>query len=246
MFNFRLEIAYDGTSYCGWQAQNSSKKKSIQEVIERTLQKIFQEKIKLIASGRTDAGVHAKAQVANFKASKEIPLKKLQKALNGLLPEDIKVAGVKREPPGFHSRFDTKSKLYRYTILNRSYPCVFSRNSAYFCPFHLDIKLMKKELVSLLGRHDFSAFRAHDKKERDSVRTIKKASIVKSKDLIHIDIEADGFLYNMVRNIAGTLIEIGRGKLGKGSLKKVLLSCDRRRAGPTAEARGLCLVKVKY
>jgi tRNA pseudouridine38-40 synthase len=247
MHNIKLIIEYDGTNYCGWQVQRRNHKKaSIQDTLEKTLSKILQQKIRLIGSGRTDAGVHAKAQVANFKTNTPIELIKLQKSLNGLLPDDIKVLKTEEASLNFHSRFDAKSKIYRYTILNRPYPSVFLKNSTYFYPYHLNVKLMQKEAKGLLGRHDFKSFQASDKTERDSVRIIKKISITKDKDLIHINIEADGFLYNMVRNIAGTLIEIGRGKFPEGSLKRIVALRDRRVAGPTLPACGLCLVKVKY
>lgn len=246
MRNLKLIIEYEGTNYCGWQKQRNSKKKSIQQVLEDTLQKILNEKIKIIGSGRTDSGVHALSQVANFKTNSKIPLTKLKKALNTLLPEDIVIKRIKEVPLDFHSRFDVKSKLYRYIILNRAYRSVFLRKRAYFYPYPLDINLMRKEAKVLLGRHDFKAFQASDKKEKSSIRTIKKLVIKKKKDLITIDIEADGFLYNMVRNIVGTLIEIGRGRFVKGDLKKILLSRDRKQAGFTAPAMGLYLVKVKY
>lgn len=247
MCNLKLEIEYDGTGYCGWQLQSRNKhKKSIQEVLEKTLQKILQEKIKLIGAGRTDAGVHALAQVANFKTKSNIALDRLQRALNGLLPDDIAVSRLEEVNPGFHSRFDASSKVYRYIILNRSYPSAFLRKRVYFCPYPLNIKLMQEESKVLLGRHNFKAFQAADKIERDALKTIKKLDISRDKDLIYIDIEADGFLYNMVRNIVGTLIEIGRGKLKKRELKKILLAKDRRFAGPTVPAKGLCLLEVKY
>lgn len=246
MFNYKIVIEYDGSNYCGWQLQKNQHKKSLQEVIERALRKIFREEIRLIASGRTDAGVHAKAQVANFKATKRVLLNKLQRSLNGLLREDIRVTKVGLASPGFHSRFDAKSKIYRYTILNRPYASALLRNHVYFYPYPLDLKLMQNELKALVGRHDFKSFAASDKKKRRSIRTITMAKAARSGNQINIDIEADGFLYNMVRNIVGTLIEIGRHKLGKGSLKKILLSKDRTLAGPTAQAKGLCLMRVKY
>lgn len=247
MRNLKLEIEYEGTDYCGWQIQSHNKqKKSIQEILEKTLRKILQEKIRLIASGRTDAGVHALAQVANFKTNSPIPLIKLQKALNSLLPDDIVVKGIEEVNPEFHSRFAVKSKVYRYTILNRPYPSVFLRNRAYFYPHPLDINLMHRESRCLLGRHNFRAFQASDKVGRDSIRTIKKLKIAKDKDLIYIDIEADGFLYNMTRNIIGTLIEIGRGRFLPGTLKKILFSKNRKLAGPTVPGQGLYLLKVKY
>lgn len=267
MRNIALEIEYDGTNYCGWQVQSSRKsqvsslkpKKSIQEVLEKTLRKVLQEKIHLAASGRTDAGVHAKAQVANFKTRSTIPSDKLQRALNGLLPADIAVTGVKDVSLDFHSRFGAKSKLYRYTILNRRYPSALLRNTAYFYPHPLDIRLMRKEARCLLGKHDFKSFCASGSSAKSTIRTIKRISIKvltcdlqpatcdpEDRSLIVIDIEADGFLYNMARNIVGTLIEIGRGKFPAGSLKKILKSRNRRFAGQTAPSRGLCLLKVGY
>jgi tRNA pseudouridine38-40 synthase len=244
--NLRLEIEYDGTNYCGWQVQNSHQHKSIQGAIEKTLQKILQEKIRLVASGRTDAGVHAFDQVANFKTRSDIPLKKLQTALNGLLPDDIAVIKIEEANPDFHSRFCAKSKVYRYTILNRPYPSPLLRKKVFFYRWPLDIKIMQKEARVLIGRHNFKCFQAADKKKRDAVRTIKRLKITRAKNLIYIEVEADGFLKNMVRNIAGTLMEIGRGKLPEGSLKKILLSKNRNLAGPTAPAKGLALVKVNY
>jgi tRNA pseudouridine38-40 synthase len=246
MSNFKLEIEYDGTNYCGWQAQKSRRFKSIQEVIEKTLQKILREKVKLIASGRTDAGVHALAQVANFKTRTEIRPEKLMRGLNAILPDDISILSVKEAHPDFHSRFQALSKVYRYTVLNRKAPAALKRNTLLFYSYPLDIRLMQKEAKVLLGRHNFRSFQASGSKERNPVRTIKKLKILKDKDLIVFEIEADGFLYNMVRNIVGTLIEIGRGRFPAGSLRKILLAKDRRSAGPTLPAKGLSLVKVAY
>lgn len=246
MLNYRLEIEYDGTDYCGWQKQYNSKKKSIQETIEKALQRIFQEKISLIASGRTDAGVHAIAQTANFTAAKFFTCAKIHAALNGLLPGDIRICKVRKAEPDFHSRFRAKSKIYRYTILNRPYSSALSRNTVYFYPYPLDVGLMQKELKTILGKKNFRSFAASDKKERNPVKTIRKASVKRCKELINIDIEGDGFLYNMVRNIVGTLIEIGRGRMKAGSIKKILSMRNRIFAGPTAPAKGLCLLRVKY
>jgi len=246
MRNLRLEIEYDGTNYAGWQVQAPQKKKSIQEVLEKTLRKILQEKVYTIVSGRTDAGVHALSQVVNFKTHSDIRPDKLRIALNGLLPEDISISKVEDVDLNFHSRFDAKSKIYRYTILNRLHPCALSRNTVYFYPYPLDLNLMRREARNLVGRHDFKSFQAADKKERSSVRTIKKLKITRVGDFIYFDIEANGFLYNMIRNIVGTLIEIGRGRFPQGSLKKILSAKNRKLAGPTVPAKGLCLIKVKY
>lgn len=245
MRNITLILEYDGTNYAGWQVQKI-RSTTIQETIEKALQKILQEKVKVIASGRTDAGVHAEEQVANFNTNSRISLKKLHEGLNALLPRDIAVIGLKQVKPGFHSRFHAKSKVYRYTILNRLHRSALLRSRAYFCRYPLNIKLMQKEAKCLLGKHNFKAFQATAKKEKNPIKTITKLRILKDKELIYITIEAGSFLYNMVRNIVGTLIEIGRGRYPEGSMKKILSSRDRRFAGPTAPACGLCLMKVKY
>ncbi len=259
MRNIKLTIEYDGSQYSGWQIQRSQnfpvagrKKRTIQEVIEKTLQRILQDKIRLIASGRTDAGVHALAQIANFKTKSNISLKNLQYALNGLLPEDITISKTGEKDLGFHSRFAAKSKVYRYLILNQRYPSALLRNRVYFYPYHLDFKLMRQESACLEGRHDFKSFCASGGKPKDTLRSIKRITIAKVSypfkicRLIAIDIEADGFLYNMVRNIVGTLIHIGSGKSKPPALKKILEAKDRRKAGPTAPAKGLYLMEVKY
>ncbi|MDD2752653.1 MAG: tRNA pseudouridine(38-40) synthase TruA [Candidatus Omnitrophica bacterium] len=253
MRNLRLEIEYDGTGYYGWQVQYnrkpqavSHKFKTIQGVLEKTLQQILKEKIRLIASGRTDSGVHAQAQVANFRTNSVIALKNLQKALNSLLPEDIKIKKVLQANQKFHSRFSAKSKIYRYTILNREFSNVFLRNTVYFYPYPLKIRAMQDAGKLLIGRHNFRSFQASAGKEKDPVKTIKKIKIAKLKNFIYIDIEADGFLYNMARNIVGTLLEIGRGKFSEKDLQNILLAKNRTVSGPTAPAKGLSLIKVKY
>jgi tRNA pseudouridine38-40 synthase len=244
--NIRLEIEYNGAKYCGWQVQPAGRKKSIQEVIEKVLGKILSKRVKLIVSGRTDAGVHALAQVANFHTNSKIPLDKLKLALNGLLPRDIKISGIGEARPDFHSRFSSKAKIYRYTILNRTHSSPLMEGKVFFYPHPLNLKLMREEARALLGKHNFSSFQASLGKERNPVKTVKRLVITKNKDFVYIEIEADGFLYNMVRNIAGTLIRIGRGKSEQGCLKKILLLKDRRFSGETLPAHGLCLLKVKY
>jgi len=261
MRNIRIQIEYDGTNYAGWQAQNKKKlgarswelgaasprKKTIQQAIEQVLYKILREKVKLIASGRTDAGVHALAQVANFRTRSLISAERLRKALNALLPADIVVSIVKDAPSDFHSRFSAKSKVYRYSILNRPYPSALLRGRAYYLAYPLDFELMRREAAALSGRHDFSAFCAGSSAVKNKFRRVKAISLKKRKGgVIDLEIEADGFLYNMVRNIAGTLIEAGRGRFKKGDIKRILRSRDRKLAGPCASAGGLYLVKVKY
>ncbi|MCM8783023.1 MAG: tRNA pseudouridine(38-40) synthase TruA [Candidatus Omnitrophica bacterium] len=241
--NLKLTIEYEGTHYHGWQTQKGGLK-TIQKTIEDTLKKILNKKIKLVASGRTDAGVHALGQVANFKTTSLISPLKLRYALNSLLPEDIVIKKVEEMNLSFHSRFSAKSKLYRYLILNRKYPSAFLKNKVYFYPYHLNLSIMKKQAKFLVGRHNFTSFQATDKKKRNPVREIKKIRIFKKDNLITIEIEANSFVYGMVRNIVGTLIEIARGK--PLDIRKMLKAKDRRLSGPTAPACGLYLVKVKY
>lgn len=243
MRNIKLTIEYDGANYAGWQCQRV---KTIQATIEKAIKKIIHERVKLIGSGRTDAGVAALAQVANFKTNSDLPAWKIVRALNAVLPDDIAVIKAEEAGLDFHSCFSAKSKVYRYTILNRPYKSALLRDRAYHIRYPLNLRLMQKEARALLGRHNFKSFQASDKKERTSVRTIKRLKLRRDGNLIHIDIEADGFLYNMVRNIAGTLIEIGRGKLPPGSLHRIISAKNRRLAGPTAPPKGLCLLEVKY
>ena len=242
--NLKLEIEYDGSNYYGWQVQNSSK--TIQHILEEALKKILQDNIKLTVAGRTDSGVHAISQVANFKSNTKITFEKLRWGLNCLLPEDIKITRIKNVPLDFNSRFWAKSKIYRYTILNRKYSSALLSKQVYFFHYPLNIALMRKEARVILGRHNFKSFQAADTRQRNPIRTIKRIKIFKDNGLLHVDIEADSFLYNMVRNIVGTLLEIGRGRFSKGAMLQILKSKDRSLAGPTLPAKGLCLLKVKY
>jgi tRNA pseudouridine38-40 synthase len=253
MHNFKLEIEYDGLRYYGWQVQNCKKargsyqsSRTIQYILEQALKEILQEDIKLIVAGRTDSGVHALSQVANFKSCSRMPLTRLRWGLNCLLPEDIKVTRIKKVGPDFNSRFCAKSKVYRYTILNRKYSSALLAGRVYFFHYPLDVGLMRSEAKFLLGKHNFKSFQATEARQRNPVRTIKRIKISKDKNLLYIDIEADSFLYNMVRSIVGTLLEIGRGKFPKGSMVKILKARNRKLAGPTLPAKGLCLVRVKY
>jgi len=244
MRNILLKIEYEGTGYSGWQSQKNAR--SIQDTIEAALERITGRKARLISCGRTDAGVHAVTHFANFKTPSGIPIHKLQRALNGVLPKDIVIKQAKEVPLKFHARFDAKSKTYRYTIMTGSSPSAIERNLTAYIPYKLNLALMKRESKALLGRHDFKSFQASDRIERSSVRTIKKLGLRKRGEKIIMDIEADGFLYNMVRNIAGTLIDIGRGRIPEGSMRGILKARDRKAAGETAPSRGLCLIEVKY
>lgn len=245
--NIRLTIEYEGTRFCGWQAQRISKKsKTIQEEIEKAAEKLFGKRVKLIGAGRTDSGVHAEAQAANFRIDSNLPLLNIKRGLNSHLPRDIAIISAEDVKPAFHAQFDAKEKLYRYTMLNRKVRSPLSNRHAAFVSYDLDIKAMKKAAGYLLGKKDFKSFQATDQKERSSVRTISRLDIFSRPPLIEIYIQADGFLYNMVRNIAGTLIEIGRGRMKPGTIKDILAKKHRAAAGQTAPAKGLCLVKVFY
>jgi len=244
MRNIKLTIEYDGTSYCGWQKQINGP--SIQETLEKALAKITGQKVTLTGAGRTDSGVHALAQVASFKVKSRLATEQLLFALNTNLPKDIAVKKVEAVRPGFNARFRAKSRLYRYSIINSPVRSPLEIRHSYQFRIPLDIKLMRREAKTLLGRHNFSSFQAKGGSKTTPVTTVKKISVTTKGKHIYIDIEAKGFLYNMVRNIVGTLMDIGRGKLSPGDTRKILKAKNRTLAGPTAPAKGLCLMKVNY
>jgi tRNA pseudouridine38-40 synthase len=227
-------------------ARKSKKLKTVQEELERAAKKLFGKNISLIGSGRTDAGVHAAGQVANFKIDSKLPLDNIKKGLNRFLPEHISVVSAQETPLNFHARFDAKEKLYKYTIVNRKVRHPLLKEYAAFVSYDLDIDAMKKAGKFLIGRKDFRSFQSADRIKRASVRTVKMIDIIVRGPLVEIYIQADGFLYNMARNIVGTLIEVGRGRLRAGAVKNILLRQNRRFAGQTAPAKGLCLLKVFY
>ena len=247
MRNFKVTLEYDGAGFCGWQTQAQGER-TVQGAMEAVLLKVFKQPIKVIASGRTDSGVHARGQVLSFKADTRMKPLEIQRALNSLLPSDIAVHEVRQVKGDFHAQYSVKEKTYRYTVLNRKYRSVFLRDRVYFYPFPLNISNMRKAAKHLIGRHDFKSFQAYDPRraQRRTVRTIKKIMIKKEGDLVHIDVTADGFLYKMVRNIAGTLLAIGSGPLPPGEMPKILKAKDRKSAWDTAPAEGLCLMAVKY
>lgn len=244
MRNIRLDISYDGTAYAGWQYQKNAK--SIQEVIEKALKNITGSKPDVIGSGRTDSGVHAKAQVANFKTRSKLPLNTIRIALNSTLPSDILITAISEASPSFNAQRSAKLKHYRYTVSTAHFTDPFVRHFAARFSYPLDINLIKKVSRALCGRHDFKAFQASGSAEKNTVRTIKNIKVSKKNGFVYIDLWADGFLYNMVRTIAGTLLEIGRGKLPPDTVRRILKEKDRRLCGPTMPAKGLCLIKVEY
>ena len=244
MRNIRLTIQYDGSRYSGWQFQKNSK--TIQDRIERSLRQIVSEKVRLRGASRTDAGVHAQGQVANFKTRSMLPPQSLQKALNSALPKDIVIADSREVSSDFNAQFDARWKSYRYTVINSDIASPFLRKYAAIMRQKLDVSRMRKAARFMIGKHDFRSFQSQGSSVRNSKRTVKELTISRKGNLIVIDIEADGFLYNMARSIVGTLTEVGRGKITPGSVKQIIARCDRKLSGPTAPAKGLCLMKVTY
>ncbi|MCX7903673.1 MAG: tRNA pseudouridine(38-40) synthase TruA [Caloramator sp.] len=244
MKNIKIVIEYDGTRYCGWQRQKNGV--SIQETIEGAIEKVTGEKIEIIGSSRTDAGVHAKGQVANFYTSSSIPSEKICYAINSFLPDDIVILSSEEVPQDFHSRYNSKGKRYSYTILNRRMPSALLKNYSAHIPYELNFEDMIRASRYFLGEHDFSAFKSTGSSVKGSVRNIRGLDLIKDEDIIKMYIEANGFLYNMVRIIAGTLIEVGRGRIKPDDIPLIIESKDRKKAGPTAPAQGLCLEKVYY
>ncbi|HON57995.1 MAG TPA: tRNA pseudouridine(38-40) synthase TruA [Smithella sp.] len=245
MRNIKIILEYDGTAYCGWQRQKNGK--SIQQVLEEAVGLITGEKVTVTAAGRTDAGVHALNQVAHFKCKSGLPVHKLLAGINSVLPKDVVLKRLNAVSEDFHSLRDAKGKIYVYRIFNKRFRPVLGRNYLWHVPYALDIEKMKRASVALLGRHDFSSFCAAGTDVKDCVRMIKSIKIRKKPGgVLEIQLEAGGFLRHMVRNIVGTLVEVGRGKIPPDEMKKILDAKDRNVAGPTAPAQGLLLKEVRY
>jgi tRNA pseudouridine38-40 synthase len=243
--NIKLTIEYDGTAFHGWQIQPSLR--TIQGVIKEQIDQITQEKVNLIGAGRTDAGVHALGQVANFQTESTIDLTALQRGLNSLLAPDIVIKEIEEVEEGFHARFSARCKTYEYHILNRAYPSAFLKAYAWFIPHPLDLASMESCGRLLIGSHDFSSFRASGDESRHSVREVTRLEIERRQgDLIVIVIGANAFLREMVRSIVGTLVDAGRGKTSLKEFEGIFEARDRRQAGMTAPAQGLFLIEVKY
>ena len=241
---FRLTIEYDGTAYCGWQRQINGP--SVQETLEQALCTLTQERVSVTGSSRTDAGVHALGLCAHFDSATRIPAQKLAFALNTLLPPDIRVRESGLAPEGFHARYSACGKLYRYAFYNARHDCAIGRQYAAHIPLQMDERLMDEEAQALLGTHDFAAFAASGSVAKSTVRTIVGARVTREGERVTLCVMGDGFLYNMVRIIAGTLAEIGTGKRAPGAIARAIETGDRLALGQTAPARGLTLVRVFY
>jgi tRNA pseudouridine38-40 synthase len=242
--NIKLIIEYDGTDYYGFQIQPEGN--TVQGEIERSLSVIFQRPVKIYGAGRTDAGVHARGQVVNFKHSTERTAEQIQRALNGLLHKDIAVTSAEEVDENFHARYSAKRRKYKYKILNRPYRGVFLRDFAFFYPHYLNVELMAEACKIFTGTHDFTSFKASSREVKSNIRTIFLFHCYRSEDLIIFEIEADGFLHMMVRILTGTIIQAGRGRFSLEKLRQILEAKDRRQAGPTLPPHGLSLMEVKY
>ena len=244
MRNLRLDICYDGTRYRGWQ-RLSGKDDTIQGKLETALSRILGETIEISGSGRTDAGVHAKGQVANFHCESKMPAGEILTNLRKYLPEDIGIYSCKDVSPRFHARLNAKEKTYLYRIWNSEAPCVFDRRFVTVMPETLDVKAMEKGAKLLLGEHDFSAFCGNAKMKKSTVRYIRGIEISRQGRELQLRFTGNGFLHNMVRILVGTLIEVGRGERSPESIPE-LFGGKRAEAGFLAPAQGLCLEEVMY
>jgi tRNA pseudouridine38-40 synthase len=243
--NIRLLLEYDGTRYHGWQRQPEAA--SIQAVLEEALARLTQARVSIIGSGRTDAGVHARGQVANFRTESAIPLKAFHKGLNSLLPRDIAVLAAAEAPPEFHARKSARGKTYEYRILNRQTRSPLHHNYAWWLAPRLDLGAMSAAAAVLPGEHDFTAFRASGSDNLNPVRRVLAAGWREgSGGWLVFTITATGFLRGMVRSLVGTMVEMGRGKATPAILEELLMSGARHLAGPTAPPQGLYLVEVVY
>jgi tRNA pseudouridine38-40 synthase len=254
MRNIGMVVCYDGTAYYGFQTQPGGN--TVQDKLQDAILHLTGEQVKLIGSGRTDAGVHARGQFIQFATASMIPIERWQLALNSRLPEDIVIGGAWELPEGFHAMKSAVRKTYRYTVNNSRVPDVFLRRYQHHYPVPLDLSAMREGIAHLLGEHDFSSFCSRKSTKRSHVRTILEVSIDAENEpaaggrtrngVVHISITGTGFLYNMVRIIVGTLLEVGEGKRTPMEIARILESRNRKAAGPTAPAQGLCLWSVEY
>lgn len=244
MKRVRLIVAYDGTNYKGWQVQPNGI--TIEEVLNRKLSELLGEDIVVTGASRTDSGVHSLGNVAIFDTNTRMPADKISFALNQRLPEDIVVQGSMEVPADWHPRYQNSTKTYEYRILNRTFRMPTRRLDTYFYHHPLDVEKMKAAAEYLVGEHDFKSFCAIGAQVKTTVRTIYACDVTKENDVITIRVTGNGFLYNMVRIIAGTLIRVGGGEMQPDEMPEILEKLDRSAAGPTAPAHGLTMIGIKY
>jgi tRNA pseudouridine38-40 synthase len=239
-----MVVAYEGTNYCGWQVQPNGI--TVEEVLNTKLSELLNETIKIVGASRTDSGVHALGNVAVFNTNTPIPDDKIAFALNTVLPEDIRIQGSCEVDQNFHPRFCKSTKIYEYKIINRAFNIPTLRRTAHFVHYHMDVDLMRQAAAYLVGRHDFKSFATAKPEVTDTVREIYSITIEETDGMITIRVIGGGFLYNMVRIISGTLIQVGMKHIRPNEIKTILLRGDRKLAGPTAPANGLTLIKIEY
>jgi tRNA pseudouridine38-40 synthase len=244
MRNLKLTLSYDGTDFYGWQTQPGFR--TVQETLGKAYHKVTAEDVRLNVSGRTDAGVHAVGQVVNFHTQSQHPAPILLRAVNANLPEDVHILDVVDVAQAFDANLDAKRKLYRYVIQDGPHVNLFMRRYCCYSRTRLDLDAMRRGAEALVGWHDFSSFETAGAPRMSSRRTITHLSLSRAGDFIWLDVEADGFLYNMVRAIAGTLINVGRGYWPAEHVAEILEACDRKQGGPTAPPEGLFLMRVTY
>lgn len=244
MRNIKLTIEYDGTAYHGWQSQTNAI--AVQDIVTAAVNKLTGESCSITGSSRTDTGVHAIGFVGNFFTEAAIPADKFAFALNTILPEDITIKKSEEVSRDFHARFSANGKTYRYLIYNSTFPSALLRHRAFHVFYPLDVDAMNRAASHFTGTHDFIAFSAAGGSVKTTVRTITRAEVVRKGELIEFTVTGDGFLYNMVRIIAGTLVEVGFGKISPDAISEIIAGLDRRKAGRTAPANGLYLVEVYY
>jgi tRNA pseudouridine38-40 synthase len=244
---YKLTIEYDGTPYCGFQKQSDISQKSIEEVLENAVFQLSQAHIKIFASGRTDAGVHALGQVVHFDLEKEFDTYKIVMGLNSYLRgEDVSVLSCEKVDENFHARFSATMRHYQYRIVNRSAFLTLDKNRAWHVGKKLEVATMKKAAEFLIGEHDFSSFRDAECQASSAIRTINKIEIKENGEEILIEVSAKSFLHHMVRNIVGTLSWVGSGKISAADIEVILQAKDRTKSGPNAPACGLYFLKVEY
>lgn len=237
-------IEYDGSAYCGWQAQPHAP--SVQACVEQALSRVADHPVSVACAGRTDTGVHATAQVIHFDSGAARDHRNWLLGANAALPQDIALTWVQSVADDFHARFKARARAYRYVILNRASRPALLRDRVCWQHQPLDLAAMQQAAQLLVGEHDFSAFRAVGCQAKNPVRTLSRLALSRSGDLLYLDVEANAFLHHMVRNLAGTLLRVGRGEAGPGWVREVLAGRDRRLAGITAPAQGLYFVQVSY
>jgi len=242
--NIRLVIAFDGTAYCGWQSQRNSP--SIQDIVSAALAEITGETVSLAGSGRTDAGTHARGLIANFFTGSRIPAGRLPFALNGMLPRDIRVLSARDVPADFHARKSARSKIYRYQVYNGTILPPHLMREYFHFPYSLDFDRMAEAARLFPGEHDFASYAKTGSDVSNTVRRIFRCDLRRRGARVYLTVEGNGFLHHMVRNMAGTLLEVGRGRISLSDFADLFEKRDRTQAGFTAPANGLILVKVRY